>query len=215
MFIVHYSFINLFVVLVKIHPDNPNAREVSMVAEALRRDGVAICPTDTVYAFVCALSSKKAYDELLRIKGVKERDANFSLIFPSISNMADYAKVDNQAFKVLKQNLPGAFTFIFNASGKVPDKLLSRRKNIGVRIPDNNIVMAILEQLGCPLLTTSIKSDDEIVKYITDPEELHNLYEKRVNVVIDGGMGGNIPSTVVDCTTQPYELVREGKGELI
>ncbi len=201
--------------LLKIHPDNPNAREVAMVAEALRRDGVAICPTDTVYAFVCALSSKKAYEELLRIKGVKERDANFSLIFPSLSHLADYAKVDNQVFRVLKHNLPGPFTFILNASGRVPDKLLSRRKNIGVRIPDNKIVMAILEQLGCPLLTTSIKNDDEIVEYTTDPEELHSLYEKRVDVVVDGGMGGNVPSTIVDCTVQPYELVREGKGELV
>jgi tRNA threonylcarbamoyl adenosine modification protein (Sua5/YciO/YrdC/YwlC family) len=164
---------------------------------------------------VCAITSKKAYDRLLRIKGVKEKDANFSLLFPNLSHLADYAKVDNQAFKVLKQNLPGAFTFILNASGKVPDKLLSRRKNIGVRIPDNRIVMAILEQLGCPLLTTSIKSSDEIVKYLTDPDELHDLYQKLVDVVIDGGAGHNVPSTIVDCTTQPYELVREGKGQLI
>ncbi len=186
-----------------------------MAVETLRRDGVAICPTDTVYAFVCALGSKKAYDRLLRIKGVRERDANFSLIFPNLSNLADYAKVDNQAFRVLKQNLPGAFTFILPASGKVPDKLLSRRKSIGVRIPDNRIVMAILEQLDCPLLTTSIKNDDEIVEYLTDPDELHELYEKLVEVVIDGGAGSNTPSTIVDCTTQPYELVREGKGVLV
>ena len=186
-----------------------------MVADLLRCAGVAICPTDTVYALICALSSKKAYEELLRIKGVREKDANLSLVLPNLSTLADYAKVDNQIFKVLKQNLPGAFTFILNASGKVPDKLLSRRKSIGVRIPDNKIVMAILEQLGCPLLITSIKSSDEVTEYITDPEELHEQYAKRVNVVVDGGVGGNVPSTIVDCTTQPYELVREGKGILI
>ena len=201
--------------LLKIHPDNPSPRQVAAVAHLLQRDGVAICPTDTVYALVCALGSKKAYERLLRIKGVKDRDAHFSLIFPNLSTLADYAKVDNQLFKVLKQNLPGAFTFILSASGKVPDKLLSRRKNIGVRIPNHNIVMALLEQLRCPLLTTSIKSADEVAAYLTDPEELHTLYEKRVDVVVDGGAGSNIPSTVVDCTTQPYELVREGRGVLV
>ena len=200
--------------LIKVHTDNPNAREVSAVAETLRRDGVVVCPTDTVYAFVCALTSKKAYERMLQIKGVREKDANFSLIFPDLSTLSTYAKVDNQAFKVLKQNLPGAFTFIFNASGKVPDKLLSRRKNIGIRIPHNKTVMAILEQLDCPLLTTSVRSGSS-AEYPTDPEELHEQYEKLVDMVIDGGAGGIIPSTVVDCTTQPYELVREGKGTLV
>jgi tRNA threonylcarbamoyl adenosine modification protein (Sua5/YciO/YrdC/YwlC family) len=185
------------------------------VADVLRQGGVVICPTDTVYAFMCALSSKKAYDTLLRIKGVKDKDANFSFIFPSLSYLSDYAKVDNQTFKVLKQNLPGAFTFILKASGKVPEKLQNRRKSIGVRIPNNRILLALLEQLDSPLLTTSIKSSDEVLEYITDPEELHEQYGKLVDIVIDGGPGGNIPSTIVDCTVQPYELVREGKGELI
>ncbi|MDR1416818.1 MAG: threonylcarbamoyl-AMP synthase [Prevotellaceae bacterium] len=198
-----------------IHPNNPNAREVAQVASALRQDGVIICPTDTVYAFMCALSSKKAYEALLRIKGVKEKEANFSLIFPSLSYLSDYAKVDNQTFKVLKQNLPGAFTFILKASGKVPDKLQNRRKNIGVRIPNNRIVSALLEQLDCPLLTTSTKSPDKVLEYATDPDELHELYGKLVDIVIDGGTGGNIPSTIIDCTVQPYELVREGAGTLI
>jgi tRNA threonylcarbamoyl adenosine modification protein (Sua5/YciO/YrdC/YwlC family) len=201
--------------LLHIHSGNPNVREIAQVANVLRHDGLAICPTDTVYAFVCSLSSKKAYEELLRIKGVKEKDANFSIIFPSLSHLALYAKVDNPTFKVLKQNLPGAFTFILKASGKVPDKLQSRRKNIGVRIPDNRIVMALLEQLDCPLLTTSIKHSDEVLEYITDPDELYGQYAKRVDVIIDGGPGGNVPSTVVDCTVQPYELVREGKGVLV
>ncbi|MDR3188841.1 MAG: threonylcarbamoyl-AMP synthase [Prevotellaceae bacterium] len=201
--------------LLHIHPDNPNVREIAQVADALQRDGVAICPTDTVYAFVCSLSSKKAYEELLRIKGVKEKDANFSIIFPSLSYLADYAKVDNQTFKALKQHLPGAFTFILKASGKVPDKLQNRRRCIGVRIPDNRIVMALLEQLGRPLLTTSVKSEDEVREYITDPDELYAQYGKRVDVVVDGGAGGNVPSTIVDCTVQPYEVLREGKGVLV
>lgn len=198
-----------------IHPDNPNIREVDRVVALLQRDGVIICPTDTVYAFVCSLNSKKAYERLLKIKGLKEKDANFSLIFPNLSHLSDYVKVDNLAFRTLKSNLPGAFTFILNPSGKVPDKILGRRKSIGVRIPDNNIVMAILEKLECPLLTTSIKTDDSIVEYETDPEVLHERYEKLVDIVIDGGYGGNIPSTIVDCTVSPYELVREGKGILI
>lgn len=181
----------------------------------LRCDGVAICPTDTVYAFVCSMGSKKAYEELLRIKEVKEKDANFSIIVPNLSHLSDYAKVDNQTFRVLKQNLPGAFTFILKASGKVPDKLQNRRKSIGVRIPDNRIVMALLEQLDGPLLTTSIKSSDEALEYITDPDELYEQYAMRTDVVIDGGVGGNVPSTIVDCTVQPYELVREGKGVLV
>ncbi|MDR0687239.1 MAG: threonylcarbamoyl-AMP synthase [Prevotellaceae bacterium] len=198
-----------------IHPINPSAREVAQVAGVLRQGGVVICPTDTVYAFMCALSSKKAYEAMLRIKGVKEKDANFSFIFSSLSYLSDYAKVDNQTFKVLKQNLPGAFTFILKASGKVPEKLQNRRKSIGVRIPNNRILSALLEPLGCPLLTTSIKSADEVLEYITDPDELHEQYGKQVDIVVDGGPGGNIPSTIVDCTVQPYELVREGRGVLI
>ncbi|MDR0711276.1 MAG: threonylcarbamoyl-AMP synthase [Prevotellaceae bacterium] len=198
-----------------IHPSNPNVREVAQVADVLRQGGVLICPTDTVYAFMCALSSKKAYEMLLRIKGVKEKDANFSFVFPNLSYLSDYAKVDNQTFRVLKQNLPGAFTFILKASGKVPDKLQNRRKSIGVRIPNNRIVLALLEQLTCPLLTTSIKSSDEVLEYPTDPNELYEQYGKLVDVVINGGIGGNIPSTIVNCTVQPYELVREGKGELV
>ena len=201
--------------LLHIHPGNPNVREIAQVAEVLQRDGVVICPTDTVYAFVCAMSSKKPYEELLRIKEVKEKNANFSIIFPNLSYLSDYAKVDNQTFKVLKQNLPGAFTFILKASGKVPDKLQNRRKSIGIRIPDNRIVMALLEQLGCPLLTSSIKNPDEVLEYITDPNELHEQYAKRVDAIIDGGTGGNTPSTIVDCTVHPYELVREGKGVLL
>ncbi|MDR0413809.1 MAG: threonylcarbamoyl-AMP synthase [Prevotellaceae bacterium] len=201
--------------LLHIHPTNPNAREVAQVACTLQQDGVIICPTDTVYAFMCALNSKKAYETLLRIKGVKSKDANFSFVFPNLSYLADYAKVDNPTFKVLKQNLPGAFTFILKASGKVPDKLQNRRKSIGVRIPNSRIVVALLEQLGCPLLTTSTKSPDEVLEYITDPAELDERYGKLVDIVIDGGAGGNVPSTIIDCTVQPYELVREGAGVLI
>ncbi|MDR1225823.1 MAG: threonylcarbamoyl-AMP synthase [Prevotellaceae bacterium] len=201
--------------LLKIHPDNPNSREVDMVVQLLKKDGVAICPTDTVYAYICALTSKKAYDRLLQIKRVREKDANFSLLLPDLSAAAEYVKVDNQAYRTLKNNLPGPFTFILNPSGKVPDKLLNRRKSIGIRIPDNNIIMALQERLGCPLLATSIKSGDDVVEYETDPEILHEKYAKLVDVVIDGGFGGNEPSTIVNCTEKPYELVRQGKGELL
>ncbi|MDR3329546.1 MAG: threonylcarbamoyl-AMP synthase [Prevotellaceae bacterium] len=199
--------------LLPIHPDNPNAREVAQAAEALRNHGVLICPTDTVYAFVCALTSKKGYEALLRIKGQKEKEAHHSLLLPDMSTLASYAKVDNATFRVLKQNLPGPFTFILNASGHVPDKLLGRRKSIGIRVPRSRIVAALIAQLGCPLLTSSVKS--AAGEYFTDPSELHERLAKLVYAVIDGGPGGTTPSTIVDCTTLPFELVREGQGVLI
>jgi tRNA threonylcarbamoyl adenosine modification protein (Sua5/YciO/YrdC/YwlC family) len=201
--------------LLKIHSDNPNVREVDTVVQLLQNGGVAICPTDTVYAYICAIASKKAYERLLQMRGVKEKDANFSLMLPDLSTAAEYVKIDNQMYRTLKSNLPGPFTFILNPSGRVPDKLLNRRKSIGIRIPDNRIVMALLNRLGSPLITSSIKSGDDIAEYETDPEALHENYGKLVDVVIDGGFGGNEPSTIVNCTAKPYELVRQGKGELV
>ncbi|MDR1056805.1 MAG: threonylcarbamoyl-AMP synthase [Prevotellaceae bacterium] len=200
--------------LIKIYPENPNKREINQMIQILENDGIAIYPTDTVYAMGCSLNSKKALTRLMKIKGVNEKNANFSLICSDLSHLSDYARVDNHTFKLLKKNLPGAFTFILQASNKVPDKFMGKRKTIGLRIPNNSIVIELVKNLGQPLLTTSIKSDDEILEYITDPELIHENYENLVDVIIDGGYGGIEPSTIVDCTGDEPEIIRQGKGEL-
>ena len=201
--------------LVKLYLENPNQRDIEKVVACLEDDGVIIYPTDSVYAMGCSMKSKKAFERILRIKGIKEKEANFSLICSDFSNLSDFAKVDNVTFKLLKKNLPGPFTFIISASGRVPDKVLGKKKTIGIRIPDNSIPIEIVKQLGLPLFSTSLKSDDKILEYITDPELIHEEYEDLVDIVIDGGYGGNIPTTVVDCTGHEAEIIREGKGELI
>lgn len=201
--------------LVKIYPDNPNQREIEQIVNILKNDGIVIYPTDTVYAMGCSLNSKKAQSRLMKIKGVDEKNANFSLICSDLSHLSDYAKVDNPTFKLLKRNLPGAFTFILPASSKVPDRYISKRKTVGLRIPNNSILLAIVTTLGIPLLTTSIKSDDNILEYITDPELIHENYEKLVDIVIDAGYGGIEASTIIDCTEYEYTIVRQGKGVVV
>lgn len=201
--------------LVKLYPENPNTRDIERVVACLEDDGVIIYPTDSVYAMGCSMKSKKAFERILRIKGIKEKDANFSLICSDFSHLSDFAKVDNVTFKLLKKNLPGPFTFILPASGRVPDKVLSKKKTIGIRIPDNTIPIEVVKQLGVPMFSTSLKSDDKILEYITDPELIHDEYESLVDIVVDGGYGGNIPTTVVDCTGDEIEIIREGKGELL
>lgn len=200
--------------LIKLFEDNPNQREIRKICELLRDGGVIIYPTDTIYAIGCDIHHVKAVQRVCQLKGVKPEKANFSMICPDLSNIALYAKVSNYVFKVMKRNLPGAFTFVLNATGKLPNVLMNRRKTIGVRIPDNRIVRAIVEELGNPLLTTSVKADDEVVEYMTDPELIHEKYEKLVDVVVDGGCGQNVASTVVDCTTDDLEIIRQGIAEL-
>ncbi|MDR1170361.1 MAG: threonylcarbamoyl-AMP synthase [Prevotellaceae bacterium] len=200
--------------IIKIHPDSPSDREIGRVVKILQNDGVVIYPTDSVYAMCCSLHSKKGFEKILKIKNINRKEAVFSLVCDSLSNLSDYAKVDTPVFKVLKRNLPGAFTFILRASGKVPDKLLSRRKQIGLRIPDNRIALEIVRQLEYPLLSTSIKIDDDFIEYIGDPELISERFGDFVDACIDGGMGGIVPSTIVDCTGFEFEIVRQGKGEL-
>lgn len=200
--------------LIKIYPENPNPREIERVVKILSNDGVVVYPTDTVYAMGCSIHSRKAYDRIMQIKGVKEKEARFSLICADLSHLSDFAKVDNATFRLLKTNLPGPFTFILNASGKVPEKVLSKRKTIGLRIPENPILIELIKGLDAPLLTTSIKLADDIVEYISDPELIHEVYETKIDACIDGGYGGLEPSTVVDCTGDEWEIVRQGKGIL-
>jgi len=201
-------------VLIKIYPQNPNPREIDRVVGVLRNGGIIIYPTDTVYGLGCDITNHKAVEKIIRLKGLKSKEAHFSFICSDLSHIADFAKVSNSAFKLMKKNLPGPFTFILPGLSKVPDYFISKRKTVGIRIPDNTIPVEIVKALGHPIMTTSIKDDDDVVEYTTDPELIHERYQDLVDIVIDGGYGDNIPSTVVDCTTEEFEIVREGKGEI-
>lgn len=200
--------------LIKIYPQNPNPREISRVVGVLRNGGIIIYPTDTVYGLGCDITNQKAVEKIIRLKGIKAKEAHFSFICSDLSHIADFAKVSNPTFKLMKKNLPGPFTFILPGLNKVPDYFISKRKTVGIRVPDNSIPIEIVKELGNPIMTTSIKDDDDVVEYTTDPELIHERYQGLVDIVIDGGYGDNMPSTVVDCTVDEYEIVREGKGEL-
>lgn len=198
--------------LTKIYEQNPSEKELRKVVDALQSDAIIIYPTDSVYALGCSLQSPRAIERLRRMKG-KEAGA-FTVIFENLAQIAEYCRVDNAAFRILKRNLPGPFTFVLTALSNVPDKALEKRRTIGVRIPDNAVPRAIVSALGCPLITTSVKDDDQVVEYTTDPELIHERYGKEVAMVIDGGVGDNVPTTVVDLTGDEPEILREGKGEL-
>lgn len=201
--------------LLKIYPENPNERAIEQVADVLRKGGVIIYPTDTVYGIGCDISNQKAIEKVARIRNIKPEKANFSFICYDLSHISDYIKpIDNATFRLLKKALPGPFTFIFNASHAVPKLLSSNKKTVGIRVPDNNIARCIVKVLGNPILSTSIHDDDDIIEYSTDPELIHEKYQDLVDIVIDGGYGENIPSTVVDCTSGDFEIIREGKGVL-
>lgn len=200
--------------LIKLFEDNPNERDILKIVSLLRKGGIIIYPTDTVYAIGCDINNVKAVQRIAALKGIKPEKASFSMICRDLSNIATYAKVSDEVFKIMKRCLPGPFTFILNATTKLPNVLMNRRKTIGIRIPANYIAMAIVEELGNPLLTTSVHDDDEIVEYTTDPELIHEKYCRSVDLVIDGGYGHNVASTVVDCTGDEPEIIRQGLGEL-
>lgn len=201
--------------LIKIYPENPNPRDLDQVVDVLQNGGVIIYPTDTVYGIGCDISKPKAVERIIKIKEMKPKEARFSFICSDLSHIADYARIDNSTFKLLKRNLPGPFTFILPGLSRVPDYFISKRKTVGIRIPDNSIILELVKLLGNPILTTSLKDDDEVIEYTTDPELIYEKYQDLVDIVIDGGYGGNIPSTIVDCTEAEPTLVREGKGEVI
>lgn len=201
--------------LIKIYPENPNERAIQQVVEVLRKGGLIIYPTDTVYGLGCDITNPKAIEKIARMRGIKPEKANFSFICHDLSHISDYIKpIDNTTFRVLKKALPGPFTFIFNANNNVPKLLSPNKKTVGIRVPDNNIARCIVEELGNPILSTSIKDDDELIEYSTDPELIHEKYENLVDLVIDGGYGDNEASTVIDCTDGTFEVVREGKGNI-
>lgn len=200
--------------LVKLFNDNPNQREVLKIVEVLRNGGLIIYPTDTIYGLGCDITNTKAVEKVARIKGVKADKNNFSFICSDLSHLADYTKpIPNPVFKLMKKNLPGAFTFILEANNNLP-KYFKGKKTVGIRVPDNNIIREIIRELGNPILSTSIKDDDEILEYTTDPELIYEKYGEVADVVIDGGYGEIVPSTIVDCTGDEIVIVREGKGIL-
>ncbi len=201
--------------LLKLYPDNPNYKEFRKIAEILRNGGIIIYPTDTVYAIGCDINNNKAIQKIARLKGFSADKANFSIICNNLSNLSEYAKVDNSIFKMMKKNLPGAFTFILPASSKLPKLFKSKKKSVGIRVPDHFIPLGIVEELGSPIMTTSIHDPDEVIEYTTDPELIHEKYSKDVDLVIDGSFGRNVASTIIDCTSGNIEIVREGIGELI
>jgi len=201
--------------LLKINPDNPEGRKIKQVVESLQEGGIIIYPTDTVYGLGCDIFNPKAVEKICRLRGLKPEKAMLSFICEDISQIADYAyQIDNEVFKVLKKNLPGPFTFVLRANNTVPKLFKNRKRTIGVRIPENKIARSIVQELGRPILSISLKSDDEILEYFTDPIDIFDDFKKLVDIVIDGGIGNNNPSTVVDCTGDDLEVIRQGAGIL-
>ena len=200
--------------LVKMFNENPNLRDILKIVEVLRNGGLIIYPTDTVYGLGCDITNAKAVEKVARIKGVKVEKNNFSFICSDLSHIADYTKpISSSVFKLMKKNLPGPFTFILDANNNLP-KYFKLKKTVGIRVPDNNIIREIVKELGNPILSTSVYDDDAILEYTTDPELIHEKYQDIAEIVIDGGFGELIPSTIVDCTGDEIVIVREGKGIL-
>jgi tRNA threonylcarbamoyl adenosine modification protein (Sua5/YciO/YrdC/YwlC family) len=202
--------------LLKIYNENPNEKEIDKIVDCLRKGGVIIYPTDTVYGIGCDINNQKAIERLCKIRNIKPEKANLSFICYDLSHLSDYIKpIDNHTFRILKKALPGAFTFIFNASSLVP-KLLERssKKTVGIRVPDNNIIREIVRMLGNPIVSSSIHDDDEVIEYTTDPELIYEKYAELVDIVIDAGYGGNEVSTIVDFTSGEAEIIRQGKGDI-
>jgi tRNA threonylcarbamoyl adenosine modification protein (Sua5/YciO/YrdC/YwlC family) len=200
--------------LIKLYADNPNTKVIQKIANALREGGLIIYPTDTVYAIGCDIFHARAVEKICKLKKEDPRKANLSFICQDLSQVSEYAKVDTPVFKLLKRNLPGPFTFILNGSSKLP-KLFKQKSTVGIRIPDNGIALSIVQELGNPLMSMTLHDQDDQIEYTTDPELIDERYGHSVDLVIDGGEGGIIHSTIVDCTESEYTIIRQGKGELI
>jgi tRNA threonylcarbamoyl adenosine modification protein (Sua5/YciO/YrdC/YwlC family) len=200
---------------IKIHPENPPLKKILEVVDILRQGGIIIYPTDTIYGIGCDLHNARAVEKLCQIKGIKPEKANLSFICSDLTHISDYAKgISTQTYKVMKKALPGPFTFILEASAKVPKFGGAKKKTVGIRVPDNDICVMLVRELGNPIISTSIRDEDEVIEYSTDPELIYEKYRGLVDAVIDGGYGHNIASTVVNCVDDAFEVVREGAGEL-
>ena len=201
--------------LIRIYPENPNPKHINQVVEVLKKGGVIIYPSDTIYGIGCDITNQKAIEKVCQIRGIKPDKANLSFICHDLSHISNYIKpIDNSVFRLIKKALPGPFTFIFEANNNVPKLLSSNKKTVGIRVPDNSIAREIVRVLGNPIVSTSIHDEDEIMEYSTDPELIYEKYKDLVDIVIDGGYGGNQPSTVVDCTSGEFNILRNGKGDL-
>ena len=201
--------------LLRIHEENPNARFIEQAVDILKKGGVIIYPIDTVYGIGCDITNQKAIERVCKIRGLKPEKSNLSFICYDLTDISQYTKpFDTAVFRILKKALPGPFTFIFNASSQVPKLLSTKKKTVGIRVPDNNIVREIVKELGNPIVTSSIRDEDDIIEYSTDPELIYEKYQDLVDLVIDGGYGDNVASTVVDVTSGEFEVIREGKGDL-
>lgn len=196
-----------------IHPINPEPRKIARVLEVLRQGGIVIYPTDTVYGMGGDIHNARTIERIAQVKGIKLEKSDFSIICNDLSHISDYAKVSDVAFKTMKKVLPGPYTFVLTANTQLPRTLNPRKKTIGIRIPDHAITREIVSQLGHPIVTTSIKSDDDFMEYPTDPEEIFHQFQHKVDLVIDGGPGGLIPSTILDATDTDFEVIRQGLGD--
>ncbi|MFC0183214.1 tRNA threonylcarbamoyl adenosine modification protein, Sua5/YciO/YrdC/YwlC family [Pseudarcicella hirudinis] len=199
---------------IKLYEKNTDQRRIEQIVSCLKDGGIIIYPTDTVYGIGCDIHNTRAVEKVCQIKGIKPNKNNFAIICYDLSHIADYAKVSNSAFKLMKKTLPGPFTFILDGNSNVPKVLAQGKKTVGVRIPDNEITRLIVKELGNPIITTSIKDDDDVIEYSTDPELIFEKFQHQVDIVIDGGYGNNIPSTIVDATTDDFEVIRQGLGDL-
>jgi tRNA threonylcarbamoyl adenosine modification protein (Sua5/YciO/YrdC/YwlC family) len=201
---------------IKLYKDATDKQLVRNVAEILEEGAIVIIPTDSVYSLACDIENERALEKMAHLRGMKLKEAEFSIICLNISQLSEYCKpLNNHTFKLLKRNLPGPFTFILDANTKIPKIFKKNRKTVGIRIPDNTITLQIVEALGRPLIVTSVKDDDEILEYTTDPELILEQYDRKVDMIVDGGVGEINPSTVVDCTSGDYEIIRQGIGELV
>jgi tRNA threonylcarbamoyl adenosine modification protein (Sua5/YciO/YrdC/YwlC family) len=200
--------------ILKIDPQHPEESKIRYVAECLRDDGVIIYPTDTVYGIGCNIRSPKAIERICRIKGIKVEKASFSFIFYDLSHLSDYTKqIDTPVYKIMRKALPGPFTFILQAGSEIPKIFRTKKKTIGIRVPDNNICRNLVNESGSPLMNSSLHNEeDDISEYLNDPEEIHNKYHKLVDIVIDGGFGNLEASTVVDCASGGISIIRQGLG---
>jgi tRNA threonylcarbamoyl adenosine modification protein (Sua5/YciO/YrdC/YwlC family) len=201
--------------LFEVHHDNPDLTKLKEVAAILSNGGIVIYPTDTVYAMGCSLQNKKAIQQLAKLKDLKLKKANFSIIFYDLSQLSEYTKrIDRSTYKILNKNLPGPFTFILEASSQIPKLFDTNKKTVGIRIPENNIVRELVKLLGHPLVTTSLHDEDTILEYTTDPQIIDGNWHGKVDAIIDGGYGNNVPSTVVDMSQGVVEIIRQGIGDL-
>lgn len=200
---------------IKIYPENPEIKKIQRIVEVLRDGGVIIYPTDTVYGMGCDIHKQRAVERIAQIKGIKPKKHNFSFICYDLSDISDYTRaLSTPVFKMMKKALPGPYTFILEANNQVPKILNSNKKTVGIRVPDHPVPRLLVKELGSPILTTSIRDEDDVVEYSTDPELIYEKYKDLVDIVIDGGYGKNVASTILDCTGNQIEVIREGLGSI-